>query len=61
MEDTKNIEAVMKAVQALSFENWIKVSKAITRAFAEKEHKARTNLKLEDTERIKYFYTMGQF
>ena len=61
MADTKNIEAVMKAAQALSFEDWKKVSKAITRAFAEKEHKQRSELKLQDTERMKLFYKMFEY
>ena len=56
-----NIEAVMDAAQVLSFEDWKKVSKAITRAFVEKEHKARTNLKLEDTGRMKLFYKMFEY
>lgn len=55
MGNTKNIEAVMKAAQELNFEEWLLVSKAITRAFAEKEHSARSQLKLSDTERMKYF------
>ncbi len=55
MGNTKNIEAVMKAAQELNFEEWLLVSKAITRAFAEKEHSARRQLKLSDTERMKYF------
>lgn len=56
-----NIETIMNAAQGLSFEEWMKTSKAITRAFAEKEHSARKELKLNDVERIKYFYTMIQF
>ena len=61
MADNKVIEAVMKAARELSFEEWLLVSKAITRAFAEKEHRQRKELKLQDTERMKYFYTMGQY
>lgn len=61
MGNTKNTEAVMIAAQELSFGEWLLVSKAITRAFAEKEHRQRSELKLQDTERIKYFYTMGRF
>ena len=61
MADTKNIEAVMNAALRLSFEEWKRVSKAITRAFVEKEHRQRSDLKLEGTERIKYFYTMFEF
>ena len=61
MGNTKNVEAVMNAAQGLSFEEWIRVSKAITRAFAEKEHRQRNVLKLEDTRRIIYFYKMFEF
>lgn len=61
MADTKSIESVMKAALELDFDTWIKVSRAVTRAFVEKEHKARVDLKLTEIERIKYFYTMGQF
>lgn len=56
MPDVKNIEAVMESALSLSFDEWLKVSKAITRAFVEKEHRARNELKLENTERIKYFF-----
>lgn len=56
MPDITNVEAVINAAQNLSFEEWLKVSKAITRAFVEKEHCARHSLKLENTERIKYFF-----
>lgn len=45
----------MKAAQELNFEEWLLVSKAITRAFVEKEHIGRKELKLSDTSRIKYF------
>lgn len=55
MPDAREIEAVMNAAQKLSFEEWLKVSKAVTRAFVEKEHRARRELKLENSERIKYF------
>lgn len=55
MADSKEIEAVMTAAQKLSFEEWLSVSKAITRAFTEKEHQARHELKLNDIERMKYF------
>ena len=61
MPDNKYIEAVMKAALELDYDTWLKVSRAVTRAFAEKEHKARFNLKLSNNERIKYFYTMGPF
>lgn len=61
MADGKSIEAVMEAALELDFDTWIKVSRAVTRAFAEKEHSARKELKLNDVERIKYFYTMIQF
>ena len=61
MADTKSIESVMKAALELDFDTWIKVSRAVTRAFVEKEHKSRVDLKLTEIERIKYFYTMGQF
>lgn len=52
----ENIEAVMKAAQGLNFEEWLKVSKAITRAFAEKEHRQRSDLKLDGIERAMLFY-----
>ncbi len=61
MEDIKNIENVMQAALQLDFDTWIKVSRAVTRTFAEKEHLARKELKLNDVERVKYFYTMIQF
>lgn len=61
MADNKSIEAVMKAALELDFSTWLKVSRAVTRAFAEKEHRARKEMKLNDVERVKYFYTMGQF
>lgn len=61
MADGKSIEAVMEAALELDFDTWIKVSRAVTRAFAEKEHLARKELKLNEVERIKYFYTMTQF
>lgn len=56
MPDVTNVEAVINAAQKLSFEEWLKVLRAITRAFVEKEHRARNELKLENTERIKYFF-----
>ena len=56
MPDVTNVEAVINAAQNLSFEEWLKVSKAITRAFVEKEHGARRSLMLDNTERIKYFF-----
>lgn len=52
----ENIEAVMKAAQGLSFAEWLKVSKAITRAFAEKEHRGRNDLKLDGIERVKLYF-----
>lgn len=61
MADSKSIEAVMQAALELDYDTWLKVSRAVTRAFAEKEHKARGALKLTETERIKYFFTMGPF
>ena len=61
MADTKDIENIMRAALELDYDTWLKVSRAVTRAFAEKEHKARGSLKLTGTERIKYFYTMGPF
>ncbi len=52
----ENIEAVMKAAQGLNFAEWLKVSKAITRAFAEKEHRQRNDLKLDGIERVVLFF-----
>lgn len=58
MPDVKNIEAVMESALSLSFDEWLKVSKAITRAFEEQERRAREGLRLNNTERCKYFYAM---
>ncbi len=52
----ERIEAVMKAAQGLNFMEWLKVSKAITRAFVEKEHRQRNDLKLDGIERVVLFF-----
>ena len=52
----ERIEAVMKAAQGLNFAEWLKVSKAITRVFAEKERRQRNDLKLDGIERIKLYF-----
>lgn len=51
-----DVLAVMEAAAKLSFDEWTKVSDSITKAFHEKELKLHSGLKLDDTERIKYFY-----
>lgn len=53
----KDIEAVMEAAKNLSYDEWFKVSAAISRAFEEKEHTVRGGIKLDNSERIKYFYS----
>ena len=48
----------MKAAVELSFKEWLKVADAITKAFEEKERKFRSDLKLNNTDRIKFYFNM---
>ena len=52
----EDVLAVMEAAAKLTYDEWLKVSGAVEVAFKEKERRLRGQLKLEDTERIKYFY-----
>ena len=54
----KDIEAVIDAAQKLSYDEWFKVSAAISKSFEESEHKMRGDIKLENADRIKYFYSV---
>lgn len=54
----EDILKVMDAAAKLSYDEWLKVSGAIEVAFKEKERKLRNELKLDGTERIKYFYSI---
>ena len=56
--EKQKIEAVMQAASELSFWEWINVSRAITRAFEEKEDRQRSELKLSDTDRMKYYFNI---
>lgn len=56
--EKEKIEAVMQAATELSFTEWLQVSKAITRAFVEKESRQRSQLKLDSTNRIKYYFNI---
>lgn len=56
--EKEKIEAVMNAAVELSFTEWLQVSKAITRAFVEKEGRQRSELKLSNTDRIKYYFNI---
>ena len=54
----QKIEAVMQAATELSYAEWLKVSKAITQTFEEKERRNRSDLKLSGTDRIKYYFNI---
>ena len=56
--EKQKIEAVMQAASELSFWEWINVSRAITRAFEEKEDRQRSELKLSGTDRMKYYFNI---
>lgn len=56
--EKEKIEAVMQAATELSFKEWLKVADAITKAFEEKERKFRSDLKLSNTDRIKFYFNM---
>lgn len=56
--EKEKIEAVMNAAAELSFKDWLKVADSITKAFEEKEHKFRSDLKLSNTDRMKFYFNM---
>ena len=56
--EKEKIEAVMQAASELSYSEWLKVSLAITQTFDEKEHRQRSELKLNGTDRIKYYFNI---
>ena len=56
--EKQKIEAVMQAASELSFWEWLNVSRAITRAFEEKERRQRSELKLSGTDRMKYYFNI---
>ena len=56
--EKEKIEAVMQAASELSYSEWLKVSQAITRAFEEKERRQRSELRLNGTDRIKYYFNI---
>lgn len=56
--EKQKIEAVMQAASELSFWEWINVSRAITRAFEEKEGRQRSELRLSGTDRMKYYFNI---
>ncbi len=56
--EKQKIEAVMQAASELSFWEWINVSRAITRAFEEKEDRQRSELRLAGTDRMKYYFNI---
>ena len=51
-----NVLAIFEIASGLTYEEWAKVSLAVENAFKEKERKVKNGIKLEGTERIKYFY-----
>jgi len=57
----EKIAAVIAAAKELNFEEWLKISQAITRTFEEQERLTRRKLKLSDSERAIYFYKMFDF
>ena len=52
----EDVLAIMDVAAKLSYLEWIKVSEAVEVAFKEKERQSRSSLKLDNTQRIKYFY-----
>ena len=56
--EKEKIEAVMQAASELSCSEWLRVSQAITMAFEEKERRNRSELRLNGTERIKYYFNI---
>ncbi|MBO5090170.1 MAG: hypothetical protein J6C27_04595 [Clostridia bacterium] len=56
--EKQKIEAVMQAASELNFQEWLKVSRAITKTFEEKEERNRSQLKLSGTDRIKYYFNI---
>ncbi|MBO5211445.1 MAG: hypothetical protein J6B80_05900 [Clostridia bacterium] len=56
--EKQKIEAVMQAASELSFQEWLKVSESITKAFEEKERRQRSELKLGGTDRMKYYFNI---
>lgn len=56
--EKQKIEAVMLAASELSYSEWLHVSRSINRAFEEKEMRQRSELKLNGTDRIKYYFNI---
>lgn len=56
--EKEKIEAVMQAASELNYSEWLRASQAITMAFEEKERRNRSELRLNGTDRIKYYFNI---